>query len=178
MNRSETAAILGVISAIDPKVPAPDEDVLDLWAGLLDDVPAGTAGEAVRAYYRSERYAQTRESISPGDLVGHWRRKRREDAERRHNAQLRAHHRRRPLDDRQLCTIRNGVDQVAATLAISKGADPEHAEADAHARRAVLAVPCPYCKARPGDQCLGPGGRPLTRQPAHPSRLDAAFATT
>lgn len=178
MNRSEVAAILGVISAIDTKVPAPDEDVLSLWAGLLDDVPSGIAGEAVRAYYRSDRYIETHEPITPGDIVGYWRRHRRETAERQHDADVRAHHRRRPLDHAAICTLRNGVDRVTTALAISHGADPDHAEADAHARRAYLAVPCPYCKAQPSSRCTGPGGRPLTRQPAHPSRLDAALTTT
>lgn len=171
MNRSEVAALLGAASAVDPKVPQPDPDVLAMWAGILDDVPADIAAEAVREHYR--RRAET---IMPANIVEHWRTLRREAAERRHNAKIRAHAHR--LDETGLRAIRSGITRVTAALAAARGVDPEHAEGEADARRAYLAVPCPYCHALPGNQCTGPGGRPLRKAPAHPGRIDAAFTAT
>lgn len=171
MNRTEVAALLGAASAVDPKVPQPDPDVLTMWAGILDDVPADVAGAAIREHYRHNG-----ETVMPADIVEHWRKVRREAAEQRHNAELRAHSNARQLDEAGLRAIRSGVARVTAALAVTRGVDPEYAEAEA--RRAYLTVPCPYepCRASPGNQCTGPGGRPLTKNPAHPARLDAALA--
>ncbi|GAA3890389.1 hypothetical protein GCM10022243_64110 [Saccharothrix violaceirubra] len=169
MNRSEVATLLGAAAAVDPKVPQPDPDVLDMWAAILDDVPADIAAEAVREHYRRRV-----ETVMPADVVEHWRIVRRDTAERRHRGELTAHARR--LDDRGLRAIRDGVTRVTAALAVTRGVDPEHAEAEADVRRAWLAVTCPYCRAQPGTRCAGPGGRPLTKTTAHPARLDAAFA--
>jgi hypothetical protein len=173
VNRTEVAALLGAASAVDPKVPQPDPDVLTMWAGILDGIPADIAGAAVR-----EHYHRTTETIMPADIVGHWRTVRREIAEQRHHAELRAHHQVHQLDEAGLRAIRSGIARVTAALAVTRGADPEYAEAEADARRTYLAVPCPYCKARSGARCTGPGGRALTKAPAHPARLDHAFAAT
>ncbi|SDD86243.1 zinc finger domain-containing protein [Actinokineospora iranica] len=167
MNRQEVATLLGAASAVDPKVPQPDPDVLDMWAAILDDVPAEVGADAVREHYRHHA-----ETVMPADIVEHWRAVRRDATERRHRAELTA--RARQLDENGLRAIRDGITRVSAALAAARGIDPEHAEADA--RRAFLAVPCPYCRAQPGDRCTGPGGRPLTKTTAHPARLDAAFA--
>jgi hypothetical protein len=169
MNRTEVAALLGAASAVDPKVPHPDPDVLTMWAGILDDVPADVAGAAVREHYRHHA-----ETIMPADVVEYWRTVRREAAERRHSAELRANARPQ-LDAADLRAIHDGITRVTAALAVTRGVDPEYAEAEADARRAYLAHPCPHCRAQPGNPCTGPGGRPLTKTPAHPARLDAAF---
>lgn len=173
MNRGEVAALLGAASAVDARIPQPDPDVLTMWAGILDDVPADVAGAAVREHYR-----HSSETVMPADIVAHWRTIRREAAERRHEAELRAHRTARQLDDAGLRAIRDGVTRVTAALAITRGVDPEYAEAEADARRAYLRVPCPYCRAQPGARCTGPGGKPLTKTPAHPARLDAALTTS
>lgn len=170
MNRPEVAALLGAASAVDPKLPQPDPDVLTMWAGILNDVPAGIAANAVREHYRHNS-----ETIMPANIVAHWRAVRRDDAERKHTAQLRQHAAEHRLD---LGAIRNGVARVTAALAITRGADPEYAEAEADARRAYLAVACTWCKAQPGTPCTGPGGKPLTKQPAHDARIASAFAST
>jgi len=171
VNRREVATLLGAASAVDPKVPQPDPDVLTMWAAILDDVPAKVAADAVRAHYR--HHAGT---IMPADIVEHWRIARRDAAERRQRAELTARPRR--LDDTALHAIRAGIARVTAALAAARGIDLTHAETDADARRTWLAVPCPYCDARPNNRCAGPGGRPLARSPAHPARLDLAFAAT
>ncbi|MEU4444877.1 hypothetical protein AB0K14_03310 [Actinosynnema sp. NPDC050801] len=171
MNRAQVATLLGAASAVDPRIPAPDADVLDMWAAVLDDVPAEVAADAMREHYRRRT-----ETIMPADIVEHWRTVRRDAAEQRHRAELTARTRR--LDDAGLRAIRSGVARVTAALAVARGVDPEYAEAEADARRAYLVVPCPYCRAYPGNQCTGPGGRPLTKTPAHPARLDAALAAT
>ncbi|WP_073846181.1 zinc finger domain-containing protein [Amycolatopsis sp. CB00013] len=170
MNRTEVAALLGAASAVDPKVPQPDPDLLTMWAGILDDVPADVAGAAVREHYRHNG-----ETVMPADIVEYWRTVRRDAAEREHAAQLRARAAERPLD---LRAIRDGVARVTAALAITRGVDPEYAEAEVEARRAYLAVACTWCKAQPGAPCTGPGGKPLTKQPAHDARLADALTST
>ena len=170
MNRTEVAALLGAASAVDPKVPQPDPDVLTMWAGILDDVPADIAGSAVREHYRHNG-----ETVIPADIVHYWRTVRRDAAERRHTAELRARAAERRPD---LRAISDGIARVTAALAITRGADPEHAEAEVEARRAFLAVPCTWCRAQPGAPCTGPGGKPLTKQAAHDARLADALAST
>ncbi|WP_414936641.1 hypothetical protein [Amycolatopsis sp. cmx-11-51] len=170
MNRTAVAALLGAASAVDPKVPQPDPDVLTMWAGILDDVPADIAGAAVREHYRHNG-----ETVMPADIVEYWRAVRRDAAERRHTAELRA----RAIERRpDLRAIRDGVARVTAALAITRGADPEYAEAEVEARRTYLAVACAWCKAQPGAPCTGPGGKPLSKKPAHDARLASALTTT
>lgn len=39
-------------------------------------------------------------------------------------------------------------------------------------RDGAIQIPCPICKAQPGDPCLNIGtGRPIERRPAHEKRL-------
>ncbi|MCI2424115.1 hypothetical protein MOQ72_42645 [Saccharopolyspora sp. K220] len=172
MNAQEVAQLLGYASTLDPKISADSALQVRAWAQLLDDIPVHLARDAIQdqlpSIIRNGHASRHRRLLAPA---------RRDAAEAKHNAELRARNR-RPLDIRQLCAIRSGVGRVTAALAVARGADPEHAEADAHARRAFLAVPCPHCKARPGSRCTGPSGRPLTRTPAHPSRLDTAVTNT
>jgi hypothetical protein len=168
VNRAEVATLLGAASAVDPKVPQPDPDVLTMWSGILGDVPADIAGAAVRDHYR-----HSSETVMPANIVEHWRTVRRDVAEHKHAAELRA---RSAEQRRYLSGIRDGVTRCVTALAITRGADPEHAEAEVEARRAYLAVACSWCKARPGALCTGPGGRPLTKQPAHDVRLTDAMA--
>lgn len=169
MNRAEVATLLGAASAVDPKVPQPDPDVLIMWAGILGDVPADIAGAAVREHYR-----RSGETVMPADIVEHWRTVRRDATEHKHAAELRA---RSAEQRRYLSGIRDGVARCVTALAIARGADPEHAEAEAEARRAYLAVACRWCKARPGAPCVGPGSKPLTKEPAHDLRLTDALSS-
>ncbi|GGU73518.1 hypothetical protein GCM10010178_76370 [Lentzea flava] len=55
------------------------------WAHVLDDVPYSAAENALREHYR-----RSTETVMPADIVESWRAARREDAEREHNAALRA----------------------------------------------------------------------------------------
>jgi heterodisulfide reductase subunit B len=66
-------------------------------------------------------------------------------------------------------TVRSCMEQVARELGWDQEMD----------RRSVLAVPCPWCRASPGDQCTRPARRqgeeartPLQRP--HPARVEAA----
>ncbi|MGH3859189.1 zinc finger domain-containing protein [Actinokineospora sp.] len=171
MNRAEVATLLGAASAVDPRIPQPDGDVLAMWAAILDDVPAEVGADAVREHYR--RHSET---VMPADILDHWRTLRRAEIERRYQAEIHEQAAARRLDDTRLRAIRDGVTRVTAALAVTRGVDPEYAEAEADVRRAWLAVTCGYCHAQPGARCTGPGGRPLTKTAAHPIRLDAAFA--
>jgi hypothetical protein len=172
VNAAEVAHLLGIASTLDNRVSAESKMQVRVWAHVLDDVPFDVAEHALREHYR-----RSTETIMPANIVEYRRTARRVTAEQRHNAELRAHTRPRQLDEAaQLRAIRSGIARVTAALAITRGIDPEYAEAEADARRAYLAVACPYCRAQPGNHCTGPGGRPLTKTPAHPARLDAALA--
>lgn len=166
MNRAQVATLLGAASAVDPRIPAPDVDVLAMWAAVLDDVPAEVAAEAVREHYRRRT-----ETVMPADIVEHWRTVRRDAAEQRNRAELAA--RARQLDENGLRAIRAGIARVSAALAIARGAFPADAEAEVNDRRTYLLVPCPHCDAPPRQPCTGPGGRPLTKSSAHPARRTA-----
>jgi hypothetical protein len=174
VNAAEVAQLLGIASTLDNRISAGSKMQVRTWSHVLDDVPYPVAERALREHYR-----RSTDTIMPADIVEHSRTARREAAEQRHNAELRrAHTRPHQLDEAaRLRAIRAGVARVNAALAITRGIDPEYAEAEADARRAYRAIACPYCRAQPGNQCTGPGGRPLIKTPAHPARLDAAFAT-
>lgn len=169
MNAAEVARLLGIASTLDNKISAGSTMQVRTWAHVLDDVPYSAAENALREHYR-----RSTDTVMPADIVESWRNARRENAERAHSDALRA----RAIEQRPedlVRSIRSGVARVTAALAIARGADPEHVEAEAEARRVYLAVACPWCKARPGARCTGPGGKPLTKQPAHDARLAEAF---
>jgi hypothetical protein len=174
VNAAEVAQLLGIASTLDNRISAGSKMQVRTWSHVLDDVPYPVAERALREHYR-----RSTDTIMPADIVEHWRITRREVAERRHHAELRAHTRPRQLDEAaRLRVIRAGIARVTAALAITRGLDPEHAQAEADSRRAWLAVPCPHCHASPDHPCTGPGGRPLRKTPAHPTRLDAARTTS
>lgn len=172
MNAAEIAQLLGIASALDNRISAGSKMQVRTWSHVLDDVPYQVAEQALRAHYR-----RSTDTIMPADVVEHWRTTRREVAEQRHNAELRAQP--RQLDEAaRLRIIRAGIARVTAALAITRGLDPARAQAEAAARRAWLAVACPHCHARPDHPCTGSGGRPLRKTCAHPARLDAARTTS
>lgn len=172
MNEIETAQLLTAAKVLDSRFVEPDDGgfVIRLWYRALDDVPMPAAEEALREYYRSARYRETRDSISPADIVQWWRDRRRYEMEQRE------------LPPVNPTVITAGVDRAMAALAAKKaikaGEDPgtalEIAEGDAGARRALRAVACPHCRARPGEPCTGPRGTPLVKTEAHDSRIQAA----
>lgn len=176
MNEIEVGRLLTAAKILDPKMPEPDEQgfVLKLWTRSLHDVPAAVAEEAMTEYYRSARYRETREPISPADIV-QWHRDRRRYAQDP-----------RDRPDFNPERIHSGVDRAIAALAgrkaLEAGTDPAEAadvaEGEAGVRRLVRSVPCPYppCGAGVGQPCVGPGGKQLTKTPAHPGRMDAAYA--
>ncbi len=169
MNAAEVAQLLGIASTLDNRISAGSKMQVRTWSHVLDDVPYPIAERALREHYR-----RSTATIMPADIVEHWRTSRREAAEQRHNAELRAHAQPRQLDAARLRALRSGFARVIAALAQARGLDPEHAQAEADARRAWLAVACPHCHAGLEHPCIGPGGRPLRKTAAHPARLDAA----
>jgi hypothetical protein len=172
VNAAEIAQLLGIASTLDNRISAGSKMQVRTWSHVLDDVPYSIAERALREHYR-----RSTATIMPADIVEHWRTTRRETAEQRHNAALRAQP--RQLDEAaRLRIIRAGVARVTAALAITRGLDPARAQAEADARRAWLAVACPHCRARPDHPCTGSGGRPLRKTFAHPARLDAARTTS
>lgn len=70
---------------------------------------------------------------------------------------------------------RDAVAEQVAALAARKGlpSAPGGRALTAEQRRAVQAVRCRYCGARPGVRCTS-GGRELTRSWAHPARVEDA----
>lgn len=167
MNAQEVAQLLGYASTLDTKISADSVMQVRAWTGLLADVPAPIAKAAVDAHY-----TQSTDTIMPADILGYWRDHKREQAERRHNAEVKALTA-APATAPEITL----AERFAIEQAHRKGTDPDIAAAEATAHRLVLTVPCPYCKARPHQRCTGYGGRPL-KALAHPSRLDALHQAT
>lgn len=172
MNRQEVTELLASAAAVDQYAPQPGELVLRIWESLLADIPAEAAEKALVAHYR-----ETSKTITPADIAG-WFRNRRRYASPTRKAP--------PADPE---TIRTGVDRVFTALAAKKAisaaertgtevdlVEVEQAvEADVAARRSVRSVPCRHCHAPAFEPCTS-NGRPLTKSPAHPVRVDDAFA--
>lgn len=175
MNEVEVGRLLTAAKILDPKMPEPDDAgfVLKLWTRSLHDIPAQVAEEAMTEYYRSARYRENREPISPADIV-QWHRDRRRYQQDAY-----------PRADFDPELIHAGVDKAIAALAskkaIGSGVDPmeaaDSAESETEDRRMARSVRCPYppCGAGIGMACTGPGGKPLTKTLAHQSRLDAVY---
>jgi hypothetical protein len=173
MDAQQCAQVIGLAAAADPRIPQPSEEMLRVWFAILQRVPYEAAHHALAEWYGSERYRETRDSISPADIAGWWR-------DRRRHAEQ---HRERPEFDAE--RVHRGVDLAFAELArkkaIGSGLDPDDAadlaEGETAWRRQVLAVRCEWCRAAPGMPCMsGPGGRPLVKRLAHDSREVAARA--
>ncbi|MGW1679362.1 zinc finger domain-containing protein [Saccharopolyspora sp. NPDC002376] len=171
MNRDDVLALMGVAAAIDPTMPAYDEDVVAVWVAMLEDVPARVAEPAVHGYYRSDAYREHRRSITPADVFGYYKSAKRDYLERRHTTEI-ANQRAAIAAAPQ--PVGSLAERFARIHAERTGRDPDVAEAEAGARRQLLAVACSYCKAREHHECTSYNGRPLQKIPAHPSRIDAA----
>lgn len=63
MTRAEVAEVLAVAARIDPRFDF-DRDTVEVWHGLLSDVPVEKAREAVKAHYRSSTHR-----LMPADIV-------------------------------------------------------------------------------------------------------------
>ncbi|MGH7743959.1 MAG: zinc finger domain-containing protein [Candidatus Dormibacteria bacterium] len=183
MNETETGRFLTMVITLDPKMPQPDTQgfMRKLWARQLAEVPFEAADRAMQAYYRSDRYVQNREPISPGDVVQWWNARRRPNDRERRGGESRV----LPRASFDLNQLHAGVDRCITALAESKavkdGADiadaADIAEGDAAARRSVLAVACPHCKASSGLSCMRVGSKIDERVPLqgyHPSRVELA----
>lgn len=181
MNETEAGRILAVAIHLDPKFPQPDDAGLlrRIWARTLHDVPFDVAERAVTNYYRSDEYAQHRESLSPANIVQYWNARRRPtEAERTGlNAVTR---RALPAPAFDPVSLQAGVDQARAQLlgkdAVRRGEDPALAkdigEGEAAVLREIRSRPCSFCKAEVGRPCVDGRGNPLTKSPAHPARLE------
>lgn len=174
----EVAQLLAAVKILDQRMIEPDEDgfVLRLWGSALERIPFGVAQDAVGQWYQSERYRETRETITPADIVGWWRDRRRHEAEDR------------PRVSFDPVRIRSGIDEVVAALAerraVRAGVDPEEAmdEAGSRAaeRRLVQSVVCPWapCSAVVGAPCVDRRGRSLRQAVAHGSRVELALGAS
>lgn len=168
MNRHEAATLLSAASTIDQTMPAADASVLGMWAAMLDDVPAEVGQAAVRAYYRSDAYADHKRSITPADIVSFWKSHRREQRDRQITAEITASRAAIEAAPHELPSL---SELFARFNAERKGEDPDIAEGEAAARRLYMDATCPHCKAGPGQRCTGFDGRPLRKSPAHPARM-------
>ncbi len=183
MNEIEVGQVLAMAITLDPKMPEPDVDgfMRRMWTAALHDVPAELGQRAVVEYYRSDRYAQSRETISPADIV-QWSNARRRPTERERSGENEATRRKAPRPPASPELIHAGVDRVFAAMhqarAIAGGEEPQMAvaiaEGEAVVRREFRSRPCPHCRAREGDPCVDHRGKPLTKNPAHPARMHAA----
>lgn len=183
MNEIEVGQVLAMAITLDPKMPEPDVDgfMRRLWTAALHDVPAELGQRAVVEYYRSDRYAQTRETISPADIV-QWSNGHRRPTERERSGENAATKRSRPRLPADPELIHAGVDRVIAALrqrrAIAAGEEPEMAvaiaEGEAVVRRDYRSRRCGHCQALEGQPCVDHRGRPLTKSAAHDARIQAA----
>ncbi|WP_018682206.1 zinc finger domain-containing protein [Actinokineospora enzanensis] len=170
MNDVEVGRLLTVVKMLDQRAPRPDEAGMlrKLWAELLARVPFEAAQQAVRAWYGSDRYRETRETITPADIAGWWRDRRRD-----------------PVVERRAITAsaRSAADAATRGMALwahlRTGLDSEAAECEVEARRSLLSVRCPWgpCRAGVGERCRDGRGRALTRTrgEVHPSRRALAL---
>ncbi|MER7014530.1 hypothetical protein ABT324_24160 [Saccharopolyspora sp. NPDC000359] len=173
MNTDEVRACMAVAAAIDPTMPAADDDVVAVWAAMLDDVPGKIGASAVHWYYRSDAYRDHKRTITPADIFGYYKRQANDWREKQKAKEIIAAERAIEAAPRELPSI-HGL--FARFQAEKRGQDPDMAEADASARRFVMTVTCPYCKAQPGQQCTTITGRVLARELAHPKRIEVAHA--
>lgn len=175
MQCEDVARLLAYTAALDPRMPAADELVLDAWTIALAGVPYEVAERAVVEHYRE----RPDESIKPAVIVQYWRRVRREVAARVVPAQVTA----RPVDPE---AGRRGIAACVAALARARaaryGQDPDVAvEAALRAhdeRKTWLRVRCPFCGAAPMRPCTRSGRRTagevwVRRTSPHPSRVEA-----
>lgn len=171
MNEIEVGRLLTAAKVLDPKMPQPDSEgfVLRLWTQALHDIPAHAAQAALQEYYRSARYRETRDPISPADIVQRYRDQRRYTSDEREPPPI--------VPER----IHAGVQQVIAALAEKKahthGQEPQEAVTSAQAknaqRRTYLSRNCQHCGAAPGHACTDHRGHPLKKSPAHDCRVRA-----
>lgn len=175
---------LAMAASLDPRMPKSDPDGLirSTWIAALHDVPADAVQRAVVEHYRSDRYAQKRETVSPADIVQWWN-ARRPPTEGERTGLNRATRRELPAADVDPQRIHDGYDQVMTALgaakAVRRGEDPELAvevaQGEVGVRRVFLSRACSYCGAREGSPCVVPAtGQALTKTPAHDARMRAA----
>lgn len=162
MTSQECAQVIGLAAAADNRIPQPSEEMLAVWYAILRRVPYEAAHHALAEWYGSERYRETRDSISPADIAGWWR-------DRRRHAEA---HREVPEFDAE--RVHRGVDLAVAALArrkaISAGLDPDDAadvaEGEAAWRRRVQAERCEWCRAESGKAVRVWAGRETADQTA------------
>ncbi|MER7078158.1 MULTISPECIES: zinc finger domain-containing protein [Bacteria] len=173
MNADDVRSVMAVAAAIDPYMPAADDDVIAVWVAMLHDVPAKVGAPAVHWYYRSDAYRDHRRTITPGDIFGYYKNAAKDWRQRRTAKEITAARAAIEAAPREIPSL---SVLFARYNAERKGADPDIAEGEAAARRLYMGVACPHptCRAQPGQQCTGYTGRPLRKNPAHPARMDAA----
>lgn len=141
-----------------------------LWTRQLGEIPFAAADRAMQAYYSSERYLTTRDTISPADVVQWWNARRRPNERERAGSGARRALPRPTLDPQRL---RAGIDQVLTALIGTKSDDAAQQVAE---RRTARSVACPHCEAPAGRACVrsARGESRTEMRNHHPSRVEAS----
>ncbi|NHD16437.1 MULTISPECIES: zinc finger domain-containing protein [Actinopolyspora] len=136
------------------------------WAAALGDIPADFAKSVVVEHYR-----RNSTSVTTSVIHREWVEYRNQQIQKAESAEIKA--KRRPSAEESL----RGWERATAALLEARGQDADEAIEDIRARRTVLQVKCPVCKALPGKGCVVNTGKriqPLSNNNSHPSRFDAA----
>ncbi|SDJ83415.1 hypothetical protein SAMN04487820_102294 [Actinopolyspora mzabensis] len=136
------------------------------WAAALGDVPADFAKSVVVEHYRRNSV-----SISTSVIHREWVEYRNQQIQKAESAEIKS--KPRPSAAESL----RGWERATAALLEAKGQDPDEAIQDIKARRQVLQVKCPVCRASPGKGCVSSTGnkvQPLSNNRSHPSRFEEA----
>lgn len=176
MNVNEAGRVLLMAISLDPKMPQPDEAgfIRGVWAAALHDIPIEAAQNAVLAYYRSDGYAQSRETIAPADIVQWWNNRRRPTERERLGVPV-SSQRALPAPPADPDRIMAGVSMVRASLSIKKGIDPDIAQGEADAAQRLRSKRCTHCGAAERQPCTTVRGEPLTKTLVHDARERAAM---
>lgn len=158
MTPAEASIALGIAARIDNRQPS--EAAALAWAEALPDITLEEAAWAIAEHRRTStewlQPAHIRRLVTDGRHTA---------AERRANDQIRRMlHAPKPDP---------AVYDLGAQLTRDAFHDSRQDPETAATRRRAHAVECPWCHARPGEPCSVLGA-PLTKTPAHPSRIAAA----
>ena len=157
MKRSEVAMLLTMAKAIDDRVVIDEGRVISWEASLDADMPYEFAKQAM-----TRHYAERDIPVMPSHLNDPWKIEKRDRADRERSRLM--------LEERKALEAaaadpRPYLAQIRERLT----GVPEET------RKEILAVACPYCRAKAGDKCIDGDGQHLKQTTfAHPSRWDVA----
>lgn len=197
MNPDRIPELIARIALADPRVRRTDEAEqvaqIDMWAGILADVPFEYALDAAQRHY-----ATTSWPLLPADIATRWQAVVRDrmnrdadpeppgvdpDDEAAYRTQLAArrlavaHGRTAPVDARELTAVPDEVqrrlneigqyipDGARQQLAAYRPVAAERERLVRQGQADPLSVPCPWCDAPTGHACRGRRVHPSTRDP-------------